>query len=88
MAVADADAHLAGEGQKEKIGDADAIDGGHKGHGDAAAHFLNIVQMLHHLDQAEHRAENADGRRESARRFEDRRQPLFVFGRSSPGSRA
>ena len=80
LAVADADAHLAGEGQKEQVGDAHAVDGGDKGHGDAAAHFLDVVQMLHHLDQAEHRAENADGGREAAGRLEDRGQPLFVFG--------
>ena len=36
--------------------------------------------MMHHLDQAEHRAENADGGREAAGRFKDRGQTLFVFG--------
>ena len=78
--VADADAHFAGEGQEEEIGDAHAVDGGHEGHGDAAAHFLHVVEMLHHLDEAEHRAENADGGREAAGRLEDRGQPFFVFG--------
>jgi hypothetical protein len=77
--VVHADAHLAGEGQEEEIGDADAVDGGDKGDGDAAAHFLNVVQMLHHLDEPQHRAENADGGREASGRLEDRGKPLFVF---------
>ena len=88
MVVAHADAHLAGEGQKEEIGDAHAVDGGDKGDGDAAADFLNVVEMLHHLNQPEHRAENADGGRKASGRLEDRGQPLLVLQCWSPGSRA
>ncbi len=79
LSVADADAHLAGEGQEEEIGDAHAVDGGDKGDGDAAAHLLNVVQMLHDLNQPQHRAENADGGREASGRLEDRGQPLFAL---------
>ena len=83
--IADADAHFAGEGQKEEIGDADSVDGGDEGDGDAAADFMNVVQMLHDLNQSQHRAENADGGRKASGRLEDRGQPLFVFRDASPG---
>jgi hypothetical protein len=38
------------DGKKKKIGGAHAIDGGDKRHGDAAADFADVVQMLHHLN--------------------------------------
>ena len=75
------DPHLAGEGQKEEIGDAHSVNGGHKGYGDSAADFLNVVEMLHHLDQAEHRAENSDGRRKAASGLEDRWAAVLGFHR-------
>ncbi len=74
-----ADAHLAGEGQEEEIGDADSVDGGDEGDGDAAADLVDVVEMLHDLDESQHRAEDADGGRESSGRFEDRGEPLFVL---------
>ena len=80
LVLVQADAHLAGEGQEEEIGDADSVDGGDEGDGDAAAHLLDVVEVLHHLDQPQHRAENADGGRESAGGLEDRGKPLFALG--------
>ena len=74
-----ADAHLAGKGQEEEIGGADAIDGGDKGDGDAAADLLNVVQVLHDLNQSQNGAEDADGGRKAASRLEDRGQALVAF---------
>jgi len=45
------------------------------------AHFNNVVEMLHDLDEAEHRAENADGGGEAAGRLEDSRQSFFGLRR-------
>ena len=59
--VADANAHFSGQREEKEIRNADSIDGGDKRNGNAAAHFLDIVEMLHDLDEAEHRAEDADG---------------------------
>ena len=42
--------------------------------------LVDLVQMLHHLDQPEHRADDADGGRESARRFEYLGNLLLVLG--------
>ena len=44
--------NLAGRGQEEEIGDGDAVDRGDKRDGDSAAHFFDIFQMFHHLNQA------------------------------------
>ena len=41
---------------------------------------VDVVEMLHDLDESEHGAQNADGGRKAAGRLEDRGQPLLVFG--------
>src|SRR6185312_16332323 len=57
---------LAGHGQEAQIGGGHAIDGGHKGHGDAAPHLLDVVEVLHYLNKAENGADDADGGGEAA----------------------
>ena len=68
---------LAGGGQEEEIGGADAVDGGDEGDGDAAADLIDVVEVLHDLDEAEHRADDADGGREAAGGLEDGGNALF-----------
>lgn len=52
--------------QENEIGEADAIDGGDEGDGDAATEQLGVGQVFHDVDQAEHCAEYAYGRRVAA----------------------
>ena len=75
-----ADLELAGGGQEEQVGGAHAVNRGDEGHGDAAAHFVNVVQVLHHLDEAQDRPDNANRGRESAGRLEHLGNALFVLG--------
>jgi hypothetical protein len=70
---------LPAKGKKEEIGDAHAVDGGDEGHGDAFAHLLNIVKMLHDLNESQHRAQDADGGREASGRLEDHGEPFLVL---------
>ena len=80
MLVADADAHFAGEGEEEEVGDADAVDGSHEGDSDTAADLLNVVEVLHDLDESEDGAEDADGGGEAAGGLEDGGEAFFDFG--------
>ena len=61
LLFADAELQLAGDRKIEKIGGADAVDRGHEGNGNTAADFVDFVEVLHDLDQAEHRADDSDG---------------------------
>src|SRR5271163_2804474 len=74
------DLELACSRQKEEIGGGYAIDGSHEGNRDAAPHLVDIVQMLHNLNQAEYRTDDADGGRKSAGRFEDLGDSLLRVG--------
>src|ERR1700722_12141902 len=47
--------------KKEKVGGSDAIDGSHKGDRDPTADFVDVVEMLHDLNQAQDGADDADG---------------------------
>ena len=51
---------LGGEGQEEQVGRGDAIDGGGEGRGDAVAELGRIGEILHHRDQPQHRADDAE----------------------------
>ena len=66
--------------QKKEVGGADTVDGGDEGHGDAAAYFGGVVQVLHHLNETEHGADDSDGGRESTGGLEHFRNMRFVLG--------
>ena len=66
--------------QEEHVGRPDAVHRGHKGHGDAAADLVDVRQVLHHLNQPQHGADNPDRRSVSAGLLEDLR--LSVAARS------
>ncbi len=60
---------LVGHRQEKQVGRAHAIHRGDEGHGNAAAELAGVSQVFHHVNQAEHRAQNADGGGIAARRF-------------------
>ena len=62
---------LVGRRQQKEIGDGHAVDSCNKGHRDSVPDFLDVCEILHHLNQAHHSANDADGRRVAARAFED-----------------
>ena len=76
---ADSNSEFAGCRQEEKIGGADAINRGHKSDGNSPADFIDFVEVLHHLDEAEHSSDNANGRREATSRLKELRNFLFPF---------
>ncbi len=78
--IAGADFHLAGDGQIEEVGGAHAVNGGDESDGNAAADFVNLVEVLHGLDEAENRADDANRGSEAAGGLEDLRNLFFVFG--------
>src|SRR5690606_5934673 len=57
---------LVGQRQQQQVGETHAVDGGDEGHGDAGAQLRRIGEVAHHLDQAEYRADDANGRRIAA----------------------
>ena len=61
---------FSGDGKKEKIGGAHAVDGGDEGYRDAAANFSNVVKVLHDLNQAKYRADDSDAGKQSEDRAE------------------
>ena len=63
--------------EEDQVGRADAVDGRDERDGDARPQLGRIGQVLHHVDQSEHRAENAHGRRIAARRLEHARRRFF-----------
>ena len=73
-------AQLAGDGQGDEIGEADAVDGGDEGDGDAAANLVDFIQMLHDLDESEDGADDADGGAKTSGGFIDAGQLVFGFG--------
>ncbi len=77
--LADAEFHLSGHGEIQEIGGSDAVDRGDKGNCDAAADLIDLIEVLHHLNQAEHGADDADGRRKAAGRLEHLGNLLFVL---------
>src|ERR1700760_4166839 len=80
MLFMNADLQLAGRWQKEKIGAAHSVNRRHKGNGDAAPYVIDLIEMLHHLNQAEHGAQDADRWRKATRRLEDLRDALLGLG--------
>jgi hypothetical protein len=54
-----ASAQFVGRRQEEKVRRTHAIDGRHKCHGNSPAHLVDILQMLHHLNQSQDGADNA-----------------------------
>jgi hypothetical protein len=57
--------------QQDDIRQAHAVHSGDEGHGDSVPHFLDICQVLHHLNQPHDRADDANGRGVTAGAFED-----------------
>ena len=53
--------------KKEDVGRGHAVHRGYERHRDTVPHFLDVRQILHHLDQPQHRADNADRGRIPAR---------------------
>src|SRR6185312_6040447 len=45
----------------------------------AAPDFVKLVQMLHHLNQAQHRSQDSNGRRKAPGGFKHLRESLFMF---------
>src|SRR3569832_1482563 len=84
--AADQSFQAIGDRLEHQVGEADAVDGGDEGDRDAAAELARVRQVFHHMDQAQHRAENADSGRIAAGRFPDLdREPLPCFiGRNVP----
>ncbi len=75
----DANPQLPCDRKEEEICQADSIDGGDECHGDAAAHFIDLVEMLHDLNQAENGADNSYGWRKAAGRFKQLRNFFFLL---------
>lgn len=57
--------------QQEQVGGTHAINRRHERYRDAAAHLSYVVQLLHHLDQPQNRADDSHGGRVSAGVLED-----------------
>ena len=58
----DARLELVPHGKQNQVGEAHAVHRRDKGDGNAMADALDIVEMLHDLDQTEHRSDDADRR--------------------------
>src|SRR5580692_1606792 len=69
LALAEADFELAGPGQKDEVGGAYAVKRSDEGDGDAAADGVDVLQVLHDLDEAKDGADDADGGRKAGRGF-------------------
>jgi len=69
--AADQHLELARDGQEQQVRGADAVHGRDERDGDAAAELVRVGQVLHHVDEPEHRAEDADRGRVAACRLPD-----------------
>ena len=69
------------ERQEDQVGRADAVDRRDERDGDARPEVARVGEVLHHVDQTEHRAEDADRRRVAARRLEHARRRFVVSSR-------
>ena len=77
----------AADRQEDQVRRADAVDRGDERDGDAGAELARVGEVLHHVDQAEHGAEDADRRRVAAGRLEHpRRRPPPALRASSISS--
>jgi hypothetical protein len=54
--------NFCGDGQQQQIREKNSINGGYESSGDACAHLLNVIEMLHDLDEADGGARHAKGR--------------------------
>jgi hypothetical protein len=59
---------------EEQVGQAHAVHRGDEGDRDAGAQARRVGQVFHHVDQAQHGAQDADRRRIAGRRFPDARR--------------
>ena len=73
-------AEFAGDGEGDEVGEADAVDGGDEGDGDAAANLIDFIEVLHDLDESEDGADDSDGWGEASGGFIDAGQLVFGFG--------
>ncbi len=78
--IAQAMAQFAGDGQGDEVGEADTVDGGDEGDGDASADFVDLIEMLHDLNEAEDGADDSDGWGKASGGFIDAGQLFFGFG--------
>ncbi len=67
-------------GQKDKIRQGDTVNGGYKSDGDSVADALDILQMLHDLNEAKDSADDANGGSVAAGGFEHFRFSLAAAG--------
>ena len=58
-------------GRAIEVGEADAVDGGDEGNSDSTAHFINLIEVLHDLNEAEYGADDANGGSKSSGGFID-----------------
>ena len=63
-------AELGRQRQQNEVGGAHAVHSGDERHGNAAAQLGWLPQALHDVDEPQHRAQNAEGRRVARCRFE------------------
>ena len=61
LALLVSQAEFVGNGQEDQVGGSQAVEGGHEGHCHPGAQFGRLGKMLHHLDEAQHRPQDADG---------------------------
>src|SRR5690606_16698069 len=62
---------LVAGGEEEQVRRCDTVNRSDEGHGDALPHQVDVVEVLHYLDQAEDRSDDADGRGVAAGGFVD-----------------
>ena len=74
---ADSDSQFPGGGRQEEVSGPDAVNSGDKCDCDAASDLVDLVEMLHDLDQSYDCANDSYRRGEAARRFEDLRDFFF-----------
>ena len=60
---------LVGNRQENQVSEANTVNGGNEGDSYTAAELARVGKIFHHMDQAEHRTQNADGGRIAAGRF-------------------
>src|ERR1700722_5564109 len=80
LLLANARFQLARDWQVEEIRGSDSINGGHECDRYAPSYFIDFIQMLHHLNQAEDGANDADGGGKSSGGLKHLRNLFLIFG--------
>src|SRR5258708_33967820 len=74
--LVDSGLQLIGRGEEKQIRHADAVYRSYEGHSEAAPDFIDVLQGLHHLNQANHCADDSDGWRVAASNLKNLRVHL------------